>query len=139
MLGLIRSLVGRGGIYRSPAKATKIIDDEILSMIGGLNGMFKESSLIEEIEAERLKIEIEQDEFIKQYKRGLISDEQADSISDKLLVKWEVLNTKIVELNDVRQDIKEYDSIVKQKEREFNDELSKHKSRTIHELEKGYY
>lgn len=139
MLSFFRSFIGKSGLYRNSLHANKLIDDEIISSIGSISGMIKESGLSEEIEKERLKISKELDEFLLSYHNGSINSDIANSMSDKILEKYKALEIKVDELNDIRQSIKNYDSISKEKEIELEQEMKKHKKRTIYELEKGYY
>lgn len=127
------------GLFRSPRKANDIIDEEIILTMKSISGNFKESKMMKEIEQERLKIQIEQEEFIKKYENGEINDDIANLTINKLTQKYEELEVKIDELNGVREDIKAFDSKTKQKEKEFNDEMKKHRKRSIYDLEKGHW
>ena len=78
---------------------------------------------MKEIERERLKLQVEQDEFLKKYEKGEINEDLAASIADRLTQKYKDLGVKIDELKDIRENIKSYDSISKAKEIEFNKEF----------------
>lgn len=127
------------GLFRSPRKANDIIDEEIILTMKSISGSFKQSKMMKEIEQERLKIQIEQEEFIKKYENGEINDDIANLTINKLTQKYEELEIKVDELNGVRQDIKALDSKTKQKEKEFNEEMQKHRKRSIYDLEKGHW
>lgn len=136
---IIKRFFGVGsGLFRSPRKATELMDEQIFLTMQSIGGTFKENSLIKEIEAERLKISREQEEFIKKYEKGEISDAIADLTIDKISQKYKELEIKVDELNGVREDIKAFDSKGNQKEKEFYKEMQKHKTRTLTEFEKGY-
>lgn len=136
---LLKRVFGIGsGLFRSPRKATELMDEQIFLTMQSIGGTFKENSLIKEIEAERLKISLEQEEFIKKYEKGEISDTIANLTIDRISQKYKDLEIKIDELNRVRDDIKAFDSKGKQKEKEFYKEMEKHKTRTLTEFEKGY-
>lgn len=136
---LLKRVFGIGsGLFRSPRKATELMDEQIFLTMKSIGGTFKQDSLLKEIENERLKISLEQEEFIKKYEKGEISDDIADLTIDKISQKYKDLEIKIDELNAVREDIKAFDSKGKQKEKEFYKEMEKHKTRTLTEFEKGY-
>lgn len=136
---IIKRVFGLGsGLFRSPRRATEIMDEQIFLTMQSIGGTFKQDSLLKEIEAERLKISLEQEEFIKKYEKGEISDTIANLTIDKISQKYKELEIKIDELNGVREDIKAFDSKGKQKEKEFYKEMQKHKTRTLTEFEKGY-
>lgn len=136
---LLKRVFGIGsGLFRSPRKATELMDEQIFLTMKSIGGTFKQDSLLKEIENERLKISLEQEEFIKKYEKGEISDDIADLTIDKISQKYKDLEIKIDELNRVRDDIKAFDSKGKQKEKEFYKEMEKHKTRTLTEFEKGY-
>ena len=136
---LFKRLLGIGsGLFRSPKMANKLIDEQIVLSMKSISGMFKEEGAMKEIARERLKIAIEQDKFLKKYEKGEIDDDLAVSIADKLRQKYKDLGVKIEELRNIRDSIKSYDSMDKAKEQEFNQEMQKHKVRSIYEMEKGY-
>ncbi len=136
---LIKRLFGVGsGLFRSPKMANKLIDEQIVLNMKSISGMFKEEGAMKEIARERLKIAIEQEEFLKKYEKGEIDNDLAISIADRLTQKYKDLGVKIEELKNIRDSIKGYDSIDKEKEQEFNQEMQKHKVRSIYEMEKGY-
>lgn len=136
---LLKRVFGIGsGLFRSPRKATELMDEQIFLTMKSIGGTFKQDSLLKEIENERLKISLEQEEFIKKYEKGEISDDMANLTIDKISQKYKDLEIKIDELNGVREDIKAFDSKGKQKEKEFYKEMEKHKTRTLTEFEKGY-
>ncbi|MCT7589038.1 hypothetical protein [Aliarcobacter butzleri] len=136
---LLKRLLGIGsGLFRSPKMANKLIDEQIVLSMKSIGETFKEDSLFKEIEKERLKISIEQEKFIKKYENGEINDDIANLTINKLTHKYKELEIKIDELNSVREDIKAFDSRNKAKEQEFNQEMKKHKVRSIYEMEKGY-
>ena len=126
------------GLFRSPKKANELIDEQIFLTMKSINGEFKKDSLLKEIEEERLKISLEMETFIKNYENGEINETVANLTINKLEQKYKDLEMKIDELNGVRENIKAFDSRNKEKEQEFNDELQKHKVRSIYEMEKGY-
>lgn len=137
---LIQRFSGMGsGLFRSPKKANELIDEQIFLTIKSIGGTFKQDSLLKEIEEERLKISLEQEEFIKKYENGEINDDIANLTINKLTQKYKNLEIKVDELKGVREDIKAFDSRNKDKEQEFNEEMQKHKVRSVYELEKGYY
>lgn len=139
MLNIFKRVFGMGsGLFLSPKKATDLMDEQILLTMASINGTFKEDSLLKEIEAERLKISLEQEEFIKKYEIGEINDDIADLTINKLTQKYKDLESKIDDLNVIREDIKAFDSRNKDKEKEFKEEMRKHKARTLLEFEKGY-
>jgi transcriptional regulator with XRE-family HTH domain len=136
---LIKRFSGMGsGLFRSPKKANELIDEQIVLTMKSISGEFKKDSLFKEIEEERLKISLEMETFIKNYENGEINETVANLTINKLERKYKDLEIKIDELNDVREDIKAFDSRNKEKEQEFNKELQKHKVRSIYEMEKGY-
>lgn len=126
------------GLFRSPKKASELMDEQIFLTMKSIGGTFKEDSLLKEIEEERLKISLEQEEFIKKYENGEINDDIANLSINKLTQKYEDLSIKVDLLNGVREDIKAFDSRNKDKEQEFKEEMQKHKTRTLLEVEKGY-
>lgn len=137
---LIQRFSGIGsGLFRSPKKANQIMDEEILLTMKSISREFKQDSLLKEIEEERLKISLEQEEFIKKYENGEINDDIANLTINKLTQKYKDLEIKVDVLKGVREDIKAFDSRNKDKEQEFNEEMHKHKVRSVYELEKGYY
>lgn len=137
---LIQRFSGMGsGLFRSPKKANELIDEQIFLTMKSIGGTFKQDSLLKEIEEERLKISLEQEEFIKKYENGEINDDIANLTINKLTQKYKDLEMKVDELKGVREDIKAFDSRNKDKEQEFNEEMQKHKVRSVYELEKGYY
>ncbi len=137
---LIQRFSGMGsGLFRSPKKATELIDEQIFLTMKSIGGTFKQDSLLKEIEEERLKISLEQEEFIKKYENGEINDDIANLTINKLTQKYKELEIKVDELKGVREDIKAFDSRNKDKEQEFNEEMQKHKVRSVYELEKGHY
>ena len=127
------------GLFRSPKKANELINEQIFLTMKSIGGTFKQDSLLKEIEEERLKISLEQEEFIKKYENGEINDDIANLTINKLTQKYKELEIKVDELKGVREDIKAFDSRNKDKEQEFNEEMQKHKVRSVYELEKGYY
>ncbi len=136
---LIKRFSGMGsGLFRSPKKANELIDEQIILTMKSISGEFKKDSLANEIEEERLKISLEMETFIKNYENGEINETVANLTINKLEQKYKDLEMKIDELNGVRDDIKSFDSRNKEKEQEFNEELQKHKVRSIYEMEKGY-
>ena len=136
---LIKRFSGMGsGLFRSPKKANELIDEQIFLTMKSINGEFKKDLLLKEIEEERLKISLEMETFIKNYENGEINETVANLTINKLEQKYKDLEMKIDELNGVREDIKAFDSRNKEKEQEFNDELQKHKVRSVYEMEKGY-
>lgn len=136
---LIKRFSGMGsGLFRSPKKANELIDEQIVLTMKSISGEFKKDSLFKEIEEERLKISLEMETFIKDYENGEINETVANLTINKLEQKYKDLEIKINELNDVRADIKAFDSRNKEKEQEFNGELQKHKVRSVYEMEKGY-
>lgn len=136
---LIKRFSGMGsGLFKSPKKANELIDEQIFLTMKSINGEFKKDSLLKEIEEERLKISLEMETFIKNYENGEINETVANLTINKLEQKYKDLEIKIDELNGVREDIKAFDSRNKEKEQEFNNELQKHKVRSIYEMEKGY-
>lgn len=137
---LFKRIYGGGsGLNRSPRKAHEIIDEEILLAMKSINGEFKKDSLLIEIEEERLKIDLELSIFLKSYEDGEISNSVVDETVNKLTQKYQDLESKVDELNDIRAEIKGLDSKSKEKEKEFEHELKKLKVRSIYEMEKGYY
>ncbi len=137
---LIQRFSGMGsGLFRSPKKANRIMDEEILLTMQSISGEFKKDSLLTEIEEERLKISLEMEAFIKGYENGEIKDDIADITIDKLTQKYKDLEMKVDELNGVREDIKAFDSTNKDKEQEFKAEMQKHKTRSLYEIQKGEY
>lgn len=137
---LIQRFSGMGsGLFRSSKKANELIDEQIFLTMKSIGGTFKQDSLLKEIEEERLKISLEQEEFIKKYENGEINDDIANLTVNKLTQKYKELEIKVDELKGVREDIKAFDSRNKDKEQEFNEEMQKHKVRSVYELEKGYY
>ena len=126
------------GLFRSPKKANELIDEQIFLTMKSISGTFKEDSLLKEVEEERLKISIEMETFIKNYENGEINETVANLTITKLEQKYKELEIRIDELNGVREDIKAFDSRNKDKEQEFNEEMSKHKVRSYYEMEKGY-
>lgn len=136
---LIKRFSGMGsGLFRSPKKANELIDEQIVLTMKSISGEFKKDSFFKEIEEERLKISLEMETFIKDYENGEINETVANLTINKLEQKYKDLEIKINELNDVRADIKAFDSRNKEKEQEFNEELQKHKVRSVYEMEKGY-
>ena len=127
------------GLFRSPKKANELINEQIFLTMKSIGGTFKQDSLLKEIEEERLKISLEQEEFIKKYENGEINDDIANLTINKLTQKYKELEIKVDELKGVREDIKAFDSRNKDKEQEFNEEMQKHKVRSIYEMEKGYH
>lgn len=138
MIGFIKKAIGMSGLFRSPKRANELIDEQIFATMESIGGMFKEDEVMKEIERERLKLQVEQDEFLKKYEKGEINEDLAASIADRLTQKYKDLGVKIDELKDIRENIKSYDSISKAKEIEFNKELKKHQERTYQEVLKGY-
>lgn len=138
MIGFIKKAIGMSGLFRSPKRANELIDEQIFATMKSIGGMFKEDGVMKEIERERLKLQVEQDEFLKKYEKGEIDEDLAASIADRLTQKYKDLGVKIDELKDIRENIKSYDSISKAKEIEFNKELKKHQERTYQEVLKGY-
>lgn len=137
---LIKRFSGMGsGLFRSPKKANELIDEQIFLTMKSISGTFKEDSLLKEIEKERLKISLEMETFIRNYENGEINETVANLTINKLEQKYKDLEIKIDELNGVREDIKAFDSRNKDKEQEFNEEMSKHKVRSYYEIEKGYH
>ena len=136
---LIQRFSGINGLFRSPKEANELIDEQIFLTMKSISGIFKHDSTIKEIEEERLKISLEQEEFIRKYENGEINDDIANLTIDKLTQKYKELEVKIDELNGIREDIKAFDSRNKEKEQEFNKEMQKHKIRSIYEMEKGYH
>ena len=120
MIGFIKKAIGMSGLFRSPKRANELIDEQIFATIKSIGGMFKEDGVMKEIERERLKLQVEQDEFLKKYEKGEIDEDLAASIADRLTQKYKDLGVKIDELKDIRDNIKSYDSISKAKEIEFN-------------------
>ncbi len=136
---LIKRFSGMGsGLFRSPKKANELIDEQIFLTMKSISGTFKEDSLLKEVEEERLKISLEMETFIRNYENGEINETVANLTINKLEQKYKDLELKIDELNGVREDIKAFDSRNKDKEQEFNEEMSKHKVRSYYEMEKGY-
>lgn len=136
---LIQRFSGMGsGLFRSPKKANELIDEQIFLTIKSIGGTFKKDSLLKEVEEERLKISLEMETFIRNYENGEINETVANLTINKLEQKYKDLELKIDELNGVREDIKAFDSRNKDKEQEFNEEMSKHKVRSYYEMEKGY-
>ena len=127
------------GLFRSPKKANELIDEQIFLTMKSISGTFKEDSLLKEVEEERLKISLEMETFIRNYENGEINETVANLTINKLEQKYKDLELKIDELNGVREDIKAFDSRNKDKEQEFNEEMSKHKVRSYYEIEKGYH
>ena len=138
MIGFIKKAIGMSGLFRSPKRANELIDEQIFATMKTIGGMFKEDGVMKEIERERLKLQVEQDEFLKKYEKGEIDEDLAASIADRLTQKYKDLGVKIDELKDIRDNIKSYDLISKAKEIEFNKELKKHQERTYQEVLKGY-
>ncbi|MGJ0332306.1 hypothetical protein NG751_10565 [Aliarcobacter cryaerophilus] len=138
MIGFIKKAIGMSGLFRSPKRANELIDEQIFATMKSIGGMFKEDGVMKEIERERLKLQVEQDEFLKKYEKGEIDEDLAASIADRLTQKYKDLGVKIDELKDIRDNIKSYDLISKAKEIEFNKELKKHQERTYQEVLKGY-
>ena len=138
MIGFIKKAIGMSGLFRSPKRANELIDEQIFATMKSIGGMFKEDGVMKEIERETLKLQVEQDEFLKKYEKGEINEDLAASIADRLTQKYKDLGVKIDELKDIRENIKSYDSISKAKEIEFNKELKKHQERTYQEVLKGY-
>ena len=138
MIGFIKKAIGMSGLFRSPKRANELIDEQIFATMKSIGGMFKEDGVMKEIERERLKLQVEQDEFLKKYEKGEINEDLAASIADRLTQKYKDLGVKIDELKDIRDNIKSYDLISKAKEIEFNKELKKHQERTYQEVLKGY-
>lgn len=136
---LINRVFYKSGLFRSPKKANELIDEQIFLTMKSIGGTFKQDSLLKEIEEERLKISLEQEEFIKKYENGEINDDIANLTINKLTQKYKDLEIKVDELKGVREDIKAFDSRNKDKEQEFNEEMQKHKVRSIYEMEKGYH
>ena len=137
--GIFKKSIVLGMVQRNgEVKAIKVEDTKQNTLKGAIYNNIKENSLIKEIEAERLKISLEQEEFIKKYEKGEISDAIADLTIDKISQKYKELEIKVDELNGVREDIKAFDSKGNQKEKEFYKEMQKHKTRTLTEFEKGY-
>ena len=137
---LIQRFSGMGsGLFRSPKKANRIMDEEILLTMQSISGEFKKDSLFTQIEEERLKISLEMEAFIKGYENGEIKDDIADLTISKLTQKFQSLENKVDELNSVREDIKAFDSASKDKEQEFKQEMQKHKIRSLYEIQKGEY
>ena len=137
---LIQRFSGMGsGLFRSPKKANELIDEQIFLTIKSIGGTFKQDSILTEIEEERLKISLEMEAFIKGYENGEINDDIANLTINKLTQKYKDLEIKVDELKGVREDIKAFDSRNKDKEQEFNEEMQKHKVRSIYEMEKGYH
>ena len=137
---LIQRFFGMGsGLFRSPKKANQIMDEEILLTMKSISGEFKKDSLLTQIEEERLKISLEMEAFIKGYENGEIKDDIADITINKLTQKYKDLEIKVDELNGVREDIKAFDSTNKDKEQEFNEEMQKHKIRSLYEIQKGEF
>lgn len=137
---LIKRFSGMGsGLFRSPKKAHDLIDVQICLTMKSIKGEFKKDSLLKEIEEERLKISLEMETFIRNYENGEINETVANLTINKLEQKYKDLELKIDELNGVREDIKAFDSRNKDKEQEFNEEMSKHKVRSYYEMEKGYH
>ncbi|MFW2578769.1 hypothetical protein [Aliarcobacter butzleri] len=136
---LIQRFPGINGLFRNPKKANELIDEQIFLTMKSIGGVFKQDSIVKEIEEERLKISLEQEEFIRKYENGEINDDIANLTINKLTQKYKELEVKIDELNGVREDIKDFDSRNKEKEQEFNKEMQKHKIRSIYEMEKGYH
>lgn len=137
---LIKRFSGMGsGLFRSPKKANELIDEQIFLTMKSISGTFKEDSLLKEVEEERLKISLEMETFIRNYENGEINETVANLTINKLEQKYKDLEIKIDELNGVREDIKAFDSRNKDKEQEFNEEMSKHKVRSYYEMEKGYH
>ena len=136
---LIQRFSGMGsGLFRSPKKANELIDEQIFLTMKSISGTFKEDSLLKEVEEERLKISLEMETFIRNYENGEINETVANLTINKLEQKYKDLELKIDELNGVREDIKAFDSKNKDKEKEFSEEISKHKVRSFYEMEKGY-
>lgn len=127
------------GLFRSPKKANELIDEQIFLTMKSISGTFKEDSLLKEVEEERLKISLEMETFIRNYENGEINETVANLTINKLEQKYKDLELKIDELNGVREDIKAFDSKNKDKEKEFSEEISKHKVRSFYEMEKGYH
>ncbi|MGJ0316618.1 hypothetical protein NG754_08815 [Aliarcobacter cryaerophilus] len=138
MIGFIKKAIGMSGLFRSPKRANELIDEQIFATMKSIGGMFKEDGVMKEIDKERLKLQVEQDEFLKKYEKGEIDEDLAASIADRLTQKYKDLGLKIDELKDIRENIKSYDSISKAKEIEFHKELKKHQERTYQEVLKGY-
>lgn len=137
---LIKRFSGMGsGLFRSPKKANELIDEQIFLTMKSISGTFKEDSLLKEVEEERLKISLEMETFIRNYENGEINETVANLTINKLEQKYKDLELKIDELNGVREDIKAFDSKNKDKEKEFSEEISKHKVRSFYEMEKGYH
>ncbi|MFW2441714.1 hypothetical protein ACN4FT_02840 [Aliarcobacter butzleri] len=136
---LIQRFPGINGLFRNPKKAHELIDEQIFLTMKSIGGVFKQDSIVKEIEEERLKISLEQEEFIRKYENGEINDDIANLTINKLTQKYKELEVKIDELNGVREDIKDFDFRNKEKEQEFNKEMQKHKIRSIYEMEKGYH
>ena len=137
---LIKRFSGMGsGLFRSPKKANELIDEQIFLTMKSISGTFKEDSLLKEVEEERLKISLEMETFIRNYENGEINETVANLTINKLEQKYKDLELKIDELNGVREDIKAFDSRNKEKEKEFNEEMLKHKVRSYYEIEKGYH
>ena len=139
--GLFNRIFLNSGLFRSPRKANDLLDEGIILTMSSISGSFKQSKMMKEIAQEKLTIQIEIDAFVKDFENGKYGDNLilADSIADKILHKYEELEIKVDELNGVRQDIKALDSKTKQKEKEFNEEMQKHRKRSIYDLEKGHW
>lgn len=136
---LINRIFYKSGLFRSPKKANELIDEQIFLTMKSIGGTFKQDSVLTEIEEERLKISLEMEAFIKGYENGEINDDIANLTINKLTQKYKDLEIKVDELKGVREDIKAFDSRNKDKEQEFNEEMQKHKVRSIYEMEKGYH
>ena len=83
MIGFIKKAIGMSGLFRSPKRANELIDEQIFATMKSIGGMFKEDGVMKEIERERLKLQVEQDEFLKKYEKGEINEDLAPDFRDK--------------------------------------------------------
>ncbi|MCT7566048.1 hypothetical protein N5T96_06810 [Aliarcobacter butzleri] len=127
------------GTNRSLKKANDIVDKDIGATMGSISGMFKESRLLSEITREEVKIKMELERFIEDYEDDKIETDDALYFIDNMEERKQALALKIDELNQIRGKITNFDTISKNTEKEFKEEMEKHKFRTIDEFSKGIH
>lgn len=142
IVNTIRRVFGLGnGIDRNPQKANDLITEQIGLTMRAVNKEFKQDSLFLEIEREKLKLSLEFKDFKEKFEKGEFNTEEkqdkAIELNNQFEKRMDDLAEKVQELASIKSDIKSIDKSTKEKAKEFDNELHKHKVRSLYEFERG--
>ncbi len=142
IVNTIKRVFGFGnGINRNPQKANDLITEQIGLTMRAVNKEFKQDSLLLEIEKEKLKLSLEFKDFKEKFEKGEFNTEEkqdkAIALNNQFEKRIDALDEKIQELASIKSDIKSIDKKSKEKSNEFDNELHKHKARSLYEFERG--